>query len=189
MRQAGDEHAPAATTFWGAMRTIIIADAVMGLDNVLAVAGAAHRSYLLVGLGLAISVPIVVWGSTLVLKLVDRFPAITYLGAGVLEHQGKIVRVGDGIYYTPHSWEQLTARTLAFIDDHGSITLAQFRDHFGTSRKYAQAALEQMDLLRYTRRIGDDRVRGPKRPGPRSTESPDGEGSVGDRDISGAIAD
>ncbi|MFN8592686.1 MAG: selenocysteine-specific translation elongation factor [Thermomicrobiales bacterium] len=107
----------------------------------------------------------------------------------VLEHQGKIVRVGDGIYYTPHSWEQLTARTLAFIDDHGSITLAQFRDHFGTSRKYAQAALEQMDLLRYTRRIGDDRVRGPKRPGPRSTENPDGEGSVGDRDISGAIAD
>ena len=57
------------------MRTIVIADAVMGLDNVLAVAGAAHGSYLLVVPGLLISVPIVVWGSTLVLKLVDRFPA------------------------------------------------------------------------------------------------------------------
>lgn len=72
------------TTFWGAMKTIVIADAIMGLDNVLAVAGAAHGSYLLVVLGLLISVPIVVWGSTLVLKWVERFPVIIYLGAGVL---------------------------------------------------------------------------------------------------------
>jgi len=57
---------------------------VMGLDNVLAVAGAAQGSYLLVALGLAISVPIVVWGSTLVLRVVERFPAVVYLGAGVL---------------------------------------------------------------------------------------------------------
>ena len=80
----GESHEPAATTFWGAMRTIVIADAVMGLDNVLAVAGAAHGSYLLVVAGLVISVQIVVWGSTIVLKLVDRFPGIVYLGAAVL---------------------------------------------------------------------------------------------------------
>lgn len=72
------------TTFWGAMKTIVIADAVMGLDNVLAVAGAAHGSYVLVVLGLLISVPIVIWGSTLVLKWVERYPAIVYVGAGVL---------------------------------------------------------------------------------------------------------
>src|SRR6185369_17111006 len=71
-------------TFWGAMRTIIVADAVMGLDNVLAVAGAAHGSYLLVILGLAISVPIVVWGSGVLLKWVERYPAIVYFGSGVL---------------------------------------------------------------------------------------------------------
>jgi YjbE family integral membrane protein len=75
--QAGD-------TFWAAMKTIIIADAVMGVDNVLAVAGAAHGSFLLVVIGLIISVPIVVWGSTLVIKLVDRFPSVMYIGAGVL---------------------------------------------------------------------------------------------------------
>jgi len=79
-----DKHGAAPATFWGAMRTIVIADAVMGLDNVLAVAGAAHGSYLLVVAGLAISVPIVVWGSTVVLKVVDRFPGAVYLGAGVL---------------------------------------------------------------------------------------------------------
>jgi YjbE family integral membrane protein len=79
-----DANAPVQASFWGALKTIVIADATMGLDNVLAVAGASHGSYLLVVLGLAISVPIVVWGSTLVLKLVDRFPAVIYLGAGVL---------------------------------------------------------------------------------------------------------
>lgn len=72
------------TTFWGAMRTIIVADAIMGLDNVLGVAGAAHGNYLLVVLGLLISIPIVVWGSTLLLRLVERVPAVVYLGAAVL---------------------------------------------------------------------------------------------------------
>ncbi len=73
-----------AASFWGAIRTIVVADLVMGLDNVLAVAGAAHGSYLLVVLGLAISVPIVVWGSTIMLRWVERYPGIVYFGAGVL---------------------------------------------------------------------------------------------------------
>jgi len=83
-KSADSQHGAAANSFWGAMNTIIIADAVMGLDNVLAVAGAAHGSYLLVVLGLLISIPIVIWGSTQILKLVERFPSIIYLGAGVL---------------------------------------------------------------------------------------------------------
>ena len=74
----------AADSFWGAMKTIVIADAVMGLDNVLAVAGAAQGSFLLVVLGLLISIPIVVWGSQMILKLIERFPSIVYLGAAVL---------------------------------------------------------------------------------------------------------
>lgn len=78
------DHDHASTNFWGAMKTIVIADAVMGLDNVLAVAGASHGSYVLVVLGLLISIPVVIWGSTQILKLVERFPSITYIGAGVL---------------------------------------------------------------------------------------------------------
>jgi len=69
---------------WGAVKTIIIADAVMGVDNVLAVAGAAHGSVILVVMGLMVSIPIVVWGSTIILKWVERFPVIIYIGAGVL---------------------------------------------------------------------------------------------------------
>ncbi|MBB3868411.1 TerC family protein [Parageobacillus toebii NBRC 107807] len=74
----------AVGSLWEAIRTIVIADALMGLDNVLAVAGAAHGSFLLVILGLLISVPIMVWGSTLILKWIDRFPIIITIGAGVL---------------------------------------------------------------------------------------------------------
>ncbi|MFD1780659.1 TerC family protein [Fredinandcohnia salidurans] len=74
----------AVGSFWAAIRTIIIADALMGLDNVLAVAGAAHGNFLLVVLGLIISVPIMVWGSTLFIKLIDRFPIIITIGAAIL---------------------------------------------------------------------------------------------------------
>jgi YjbE family integral membrane protein len=80
-----DEHqGPVVGTFWGAMKTIIVADALMGVDNVLGVAGAAHGSFDLVVIGLLVSVPIVVFGSSLVLKLVERFPIIIKLGAAVL---------------------------------------------------------------------------------------------------------
>ncbi len=82
----GPSHGPTATTFMGAMKTIVIADALMGVDNVLGVAGAAKGSIDLVVIGLLISVPIVVFGSTLVLKLVERFPVIMYVGAGVLAY-------------------------------------------------------------------------------------------------------
>ena len=84
-QEEGEAHAVnPADTFWGAMKTIVIADALMGLDNVLAVAGAAHGSFVLVVLGLLISIPIVIWGSKLILHWVDRYPAIIYVGAGVL---------------------------------------------------------------------------------------------------------
>ena len=74
-------------------------------------------------------------------------------------------KIADGVYFAPEAWDALVQGTLAFIDSNGSMTLSQFRDHFGTSRKYAQAALEYLDQLKYTRRVGDDRVRGPRRPG------------------------
>ena len=83
--QEGSGHdGPAATTFWGAMKTIVVADALMGIDNVLGVAGAAHGAMDLVVIGLLVSVPIVVYGSSVVLKLVERFPIIIQLGAAVL---------------------------------------------------------------------------------------------------------
>jgi len=92
-----DEHGPAASTFWGAMKTIVIADALMGMDNVLGVAGAAHGAIDLVVAGLLISIPIMVFGSTMVLKLVGRFPIIIYLGAAVLAYTAGSMLVSESL--------------------------------------------------------------------------------------------
>src|SRR6185436_5872272 len=70
-------------------------DAVMGLDNVLAVAGAAHGDFLLVVLGLLISIPIVIGGSQLILIYVQRYPSIVYVGAGVLVWTGVKMITGE----------------------------------------------------------------------------------------------
>ena len=81
-----DEHKDvrAAATFWGAMSTIVMADAVMGLDNALAIAGAANGNWILIILGLLISVPIILFGSTMVSKILTKYPSTIYLGAFVL---------------------------------------------------------------------------------------------------------
>ncbi len=106
--QGGGEHeGPVANTFWGAMKTIVVADALMGVDNVLGVAGAAQGAFDLVIIGLLISVPIVVFGSTMVLKLVERFPMIINIGAAVLALTAAKMIVSeqllDNIYGGPDS--------------------------------------------------------------------------------------
>jgi len=74
----------AASTFWGAMATIIWADAVMGLDNALGIAGAAGGNWLLIIFGLLVSVPIILFGSTVIAKVIERWPRTIWLGALVL---------------------------------------------------------------------------------------------------------
>lgn len=74
----------ASDNLMGAIRTIIIADAAMGVDNVLAIAGASHGSFLLVACGFLISIPIIVCGSTIIGRIMDRFPVVLYGGAGLL---------------------------------------------------------------------------------------------------------
>jgi YjbE family integral membrane protein len=111
-----------ATSFAGAIRTIVIADAVMGVDNVLAIGGAAHGSILLIVLGLAISVPIIVWGSQLVIRLVDRFPSVVLLGGAVLAWTGYSMVVREpllGEWFQGHPATKLVAAILIF-----SISLA-----------------------------------------------------------------
>ena len=72
------------TTLWSAVRTVIVADAVMSLDNVIAVAAAADGHLGLVIFGILVSVPIIVWGSKFVLMLIDRFPLVVVFGAALL---------------------------------------------------------------------------------------------------------
>jgi YjbE family integral membrane protein len=81
-----EAHIKSEYTLLAAIKTIVIADVVMGVDNVLAIAGAAHGNMWLVTLGLLISIPIIVWGSKLILMLFDRYPSIIYIGAAILAY-------------------------------------------------------------------------------------------------------
>ncbi len=78
-----------------AVKTIIVADLVMSLDNVIGVAAAAKGDVLLLVVGLVISIPLIIYGSTLILKLMDRFPSIIVIGAGLLGWVAGEMAVGD----------------------------------------------------------------------------------------------
>lgn len=87
----------ADTHLWGAVRTIIVADFIMSLDNVLGVAAAAHGNILLLVFGLLVSIPLIAWSSQLVLKLIDRFPFIIYAGGALLGYVAGEMLVGDAV--------------------------------------------------------------------------------------------
>src|SRR5499426_4254337 len=82
--EEGGDDVDASDSLIAAIKTILIADLVMSLDNVIAVAAAAGGSYVLLILGLAISIPLVIFGSTLLLHLMERFPVIITIGAGLI---------------------------------------------------------------------------------------------------------
>ncbi|MGQ9573215.1 MAG: selenocysteine-specific translation elongation factor [Dehalococcoidia bacterium] len=77
---------------------------------------------------------------------------------GYLEEKGEIVRVTDNLAFTSDAYAEMTARIVEHLKAQGTITLAQVRDMFATSRRYAQALLEHLDEQRITRRVGDERV-------------------------------
>ncbi len=85
----------ARTTLMSAVKTVVVADVVMSLDNVIAVAAAAKDSWTLAVLGVLISIPIVVWGSKIVLKLMDRFPIVITIGAALLGWIAGEMMIGD----------------------------------------------------------------------------------------------
>ncbi|MGE5537866.1 MAG: TerC family protein [Gemmatimonas sp.] len=82
--QDEEDGTEAPSSMWAAIRTIIIADAVMSLDNAIAIAAAAKNDYLLITLGLLISIPLIIFGSQLILKIMGRFPIIITAGAGLI---------------------------------------------------------------------------------------------------------
>ncbi|MDF2962598.1 MAG: rane protein [Paenibacillus sp.] len=82
--EEGHSHVKEASTLGKAVWTIIVADFVMSLDNVLAIAAKADNDLTVIILGIGLSVPIIVWGSTLVMNLLNKYPVLVFLGAGIL---------------------------------------------------------------------------------------------------------
>jgi YjbE family integral membrane protein len=112
----GGHEIDAASNLFGAIKTIVVADAVMSLDNVIGIAGAAKDSLALVVFGLLFSIPIIIWGSRFVLTLMDRFPMVITFGAALLGW------IGGGM----------------FIED---VILTSFRDDLGFNPHYLSALI------------------------------------------------
>ena len=81
-----------------AIMTIVIADGIMGIDNVIGVVGAASGNMTLVAVGMLITVPIIIYGSTLFVKVIERFPIILYVGGGILAWVGAAMSVEDKLF-------------------------------------------------------------------------------------------
>jgi YjbE family integral membrane protein len=81
---ADEHHVEAVEDLWRAVRIVVVADVIMSLDNVIAVAAAARGSYVLLGLGLMVSIPIVIFGAALIMALLERFPVLVWVGAALL---------------------------------------------------------------------------------------------------------
>ncbi len=71
---------------------------------------------------------------------------------------GHAVALNEGVVFSTAAYREMLARVVAHLQEHGKVTLAETRDMFGTSRKYAQALLEHLDAERVTQRIGEERV-------------------------------
>lgn len=90
-----------ADHMWAAIKTIVVADFVMSLDNVVAVAAAAKGSVMLLALGLIISIPLVVFGASMLMKLMERWPVIITIGAGILGWTALDMAITDAVI-APH---------------------------------------------------------------------------------------
>lgn len=100
-----EEDIEGSSNLMGAIKTIIIADLVMSLDNVVAVAGAANGNMVLILIGLAISIPLIIWGSQILMVIMDKFPIIIILGAGLLGYTAGEMILSDRAIH--HLFEDL----------------------------------------------------------------------------------
>ncbi|MEO8850087.1 MAG: TerC family protein [Casimicrobiaceae bacterium] len=100
------------SNFWTAVKTIIIADMVMSIDNVLGMAGAAQGHYGMLFVGLLITMPLILFGSALLMKVMERFPVVVTIGAALLGYVAGDMAVGD---LAVHGWVEAHAPTLEWI--------------------------------------------------------------------------
>ncbi len=115
--QSEEVNIKAGNNLFSAVRTIVAADLVMGLDNILGIAGAAHGDIVLVILGLCISVPIIVWGSKIILVAMERLSWLIYVGGGILAYTAANMMLSEPKfvpYFSDHS-NLKTALTVIII--------------------------------------------------------------------------
>lgn len=132
--EGSDDHVEASDSLWKAIGTVAVADIVMSLDNVVAVAAVANGSWFLLIVGLAISIPLIVAGSSLVMKVLDRFPFLVWAGAALLGWVAGEMLLTDvavtsriGGEEVAHHWEYPTAAICALLVVGIAFTVGRLR--------------------------------------------------------------
>lgn len=121
-------HISDSSSMWRAINTILIADFVMSLDNVLAIAGLANGDLALIVIGIVLSIPIVVWGSGIISKLLQKYPILLYIGAGILAYTAGEMMLQDSktglilAYWAPHYHNFLPALLAALVIGFGGFS-------------------------------------------------------------------
>jgi YjbE family integral membrane protein len=123
-----------------AVITVIVADAAMGIDNILAIAGASHGSYSMVIIGLSISIPIMVFGSTLVIKLMDRFPLIVDVGAAVIAYTAGKMIADEPLVHDFFAERPLVKYAMILIIVAGVLLFGRFRRKRALARRTENGA-------------------------------------------------
>ena len=136
--ESDDENIKPVANLWHAVRIIVIADAVMSLDNVIAIAMAAHGNYALLMFGLAVSIPLIMAGSALVISLLERFPIIVWAGAALLGWIAGEIMARDPLI-SGHL-DPAAAHTASMV---GAVLGALFVVGVGLIRKHWRSAPDQ----------------------------------------------
>ncbi|BBO76573.1 membrane protein [Desulfosarcina widdelii] len=143
---AEDENVREAGNLWQAVWIIVVADMSMGIDNMLAVGGASHGNFFLLIFGLALSIPFVVFMSSLLARLMDRYPIILYIGSGILGKVGGEMMITDPVV---HNWlhppKALEYAVMAFFTI-GVIALGRWI--LLRRKQPAEAMLPAMDMAK-----------------------------------------
>jgi YjbE family integral membrane protein len=145
--EEGGDGVKGAGSLWAAIRTIIIADAVMSLDNAIAIAAAAHGDVTLIILGLLISIPLIIFGATLIMLLLNRFPIIVIAGGALLGYIAGEVLATDPAYA---EWLAAKLPNAKMIFEIGGAVLVVALGYFLQYRARQRAHAEPIDLAKKT---------------------------------------
>lgn len=144
--EEGENGVKAVGSLWGAIRTIIIADAVMSLDNAIAIAAAAKGDTTLIILGLVISIPLIVFGATLIMMLLNRFPIIVIAGGGLLGWIAGEVLATDPAYAQQLAAALPNAKTIFEIGGAVFAVAVGYLLQYRAKRRHALAHPDPVDL-------------------------------------------
>lgn len=142
LEDGGGQEIAAASSLWPAIKTIIMADIVMSLDNTMAIAGVAKGDLLLLCIGLGLSIPLIIFGSSILVALMERYPIIVYAGAALIAWTAGEMIVEDGVIGA-HILRWVPAAAVPAVITAAVVAFGYRRHKSGNGRSEKESGLEK----------------------------------------------